>query len=223
MIFKKEHRKKISDSIKKLWQNTKYKEHMINVHKGKKISDETRKKMSKTKKGEKHWWGYKISESLKGKSKTKEHILKNRLAQLGKKLSIETRKKLSDSNKGHIPWIKGRHHTEESRRKIGESSKGEKSHFWKGGITSKNLIIKCSIEFKLWRESVFARDNWTCKKCKEKGRTLHPHHIKNFAQYPKLRFNVNNGITLCKKCHGEFHKKYGIKNNTKKQLKDFLQ
>lgn len=38
---------------------------------------------------------------------------------------IETWKKISESNKGQIPWMKGKKHSEESRRKISESNKGK--------------------------------------------------------------------------------------------------
>ena len=94
--------------------------------------------------------------------------------------------------------------------------------YGKGGITSKSKKIRKNIEFRLWREAVFARDNWTCQKYGIKGGKLHPHHIKNFAEYSELRFAIDNGITLSEKAHREFHKLCGYKNNTIEQLDTFL-
>ena len=104
-----------------------------------------------------------------------------------------------------------------------ETMRGKNNPRWKGGITPKNVKIINSIQARLWREAVFARDNWTCQKCKKRGSIrLNPHHIQNFNQYPQLRFAIDNGITFCQSCHKEFHKIYGKKNNTKKQIKEFL-
>jgi hypothetical protein len=99
---------------------------------------------------------------------------------------------------------------------------GDKSPKWKGGITPENQRIRGTIEIRLWRESVFSRDNWTCQKCKERGGRLHAHHIKNFSQNPELRTSIENGITFCKKCHINYHKKFGIKNNNKEQICIYL-
>ena len=79
--------------------------------------------------------------------------------------------------------------------------KGIANKSWKGGITPINFSIRKSPEYKLWRTSVFTRDNFTCVWCGHKGGEIHADHINSFSLYHKLRFVVANGRTLCKKCH----------------------
>lgn len=62
-------------------------------------------------------------------------------------------------------------------------------------------------QYKEWRSNVFERDNYTCQDCGVKGGYLEAHHIKSFAHHEHLRFEIDNGITLCKKCHRSKHKK----------------
>lgn len=52
-----------------------------------------------------------------------------------------------------------------------------------------------------WRQRVFARDDWTCQECGERGGRLNADHIKQYSLYPAQRFDVNNGRTLCESCH----------------------
>lgn len=100
---------------------------------------------------------------------------------------------------------------------------GEKCGAWKGGITSKYHKVRTSLEIKLWKINVFKKNNFACQKCGDnKGGNLKAHHIFNFAQYPKLRTSIKNGITLCEKCHIKFHNKYGYTNNNKEQIDKFL-
>lgn len=80
---------------------------------------------------------------------------------------------------------------------------------YKGGISAENKLIRNSEAIKYWRQDVFNRDNYTCKKCNITGGILHAHHIKPFALFPLLRTDINNGITLCKKCHNKIHSKGG--------------
>jgi len=99
---------------------------------------------------------------------------------------------------------------------------------WHGGISGKLKLERNSYKYKEWREAVFQRDNYTCQCCGDKtGHNLEAHHIENFSDHNVLRFNVDNGITLCKKCHnpnqeGSFHNLYGTRNNTKEQLEEYL-
>jgi hypothetical protein len=80
---------------------------------------------------------------------------------------------------------------------------------WKGGITPLNEKIRNSSDIQNWRAKVFMRDDYTCVNCKSKGGYLEAHHIKEFSKYPDLRFEVDNGITLCKPCHLKIHSKNG--------------
>lgn len=88
-----------------------------------------------------------------------------------------------------------------------EKSKTGKHHWnWKGGISSENNVIRNSSKMREWRIAVFERDKYTCLHCGQKGGALNAHHIKPFSTHKKLRFNIDNGLTLCKKCHIELHK-----------------
>lgn len=147
---------------------------------------------------------------------------------------IEKSTKISDANKGkHYsiktefkkgikPWSTGKHWkmSEEQKKKISQTLKGKKpanfgngfggkkeNHYnWQGGITPISQQIRTSPEYKLWREAVFKRDNYTCIWCglksgNGKAVILHADHIKRFADYPELRFAIDNGRTLCIDCH----------------------
>ena len=101
----------------------------------------------------------KISKSHTGKKRnsfSKEWLEKMSMAHLGKKNhfygkthSEETRKKLSDQRFGVA-------HPER---------RGENCHLWRGGVSSKNLMIRQSLEYRVWRKSVFERDKYKCQEC----------------------------------------------------------
>jgi hypothetical protein len=91
-----------------------------------------------------------------------------------------------------------------------KTRKGPLSPTWRGGITPEKTKIRGSLEYKNWRKEVFQRDKYQCQKCQAVSSRnnyiyLHAHHIKSFAFYPELRFELSNGITLCKKCHYKEH------------------
>ena len=176
------------------------------------LSIETRQKISKANSGRKL---PKITEE------TREKL---RISHIGHKPSEETIIKMSESQRGKSrgKGVKKKPRSLEHRKKISELRKGDKSHFWKGGVTSNNMIIRNSAEYKQWRLSVFTRDGWKCKKCNVKGGKLNAHHIFNFSEHKELRFNTDNGIIFCKKCHNKFHRIYGKKHNNDEQVSDFL-
>ena len=113
---------------------------------------------------------------------------------LGKhwKLSDEVRKKAAKSRIGHFV-------SEKAKIKMSIAKLGEKHPAWKGGISREHH--NKDRKYKKWRIAVFIRDSFTCQNCKRVGGYLEAHHIKSWSKYPKLRFVINNGITLCKECH----------------------
>ena len=155
-------------------------------------------------KGNKVWLGRKHSEESREKMK-------------GRTFSEETRKKLSEAlkgrnfqkntgrthfKKGMVPWNRGKPHI-----KI----RGENNTNWKHGIYSNDERIRHTLKYTLWRKSVYKRDNYACKVCSKQcqGRGIIAHHIKSFSQFPKLRFIIGNGVTLCRSCHLITHQKNG--------------
>lgn len=60
--------------------------------------------------------------------------------------------------------------------------------------------------YKEWREAVFKRDNHTCQMCGKRGGTLNADHIRPWAYFETLRYEVANGRTLCVPCHKSTYK-----------------
>ena len=98
---------------------------------------------------------------------------------------------------------------------------GKDSATWDHTITDEERLIgRFYPEYKQWRKAVYERDNYTCQICG--GTNLNAHHLEGYANNKELRISLDNGITLCKKCHKDFHNKYGRRNNTKEQFIQYL-
>ena len=151
-------------------------------NKGVPCSDKTKLKISLKKKG-------RVS-NFKGKHHTAKAKEKNRLSKLGKKHSLEWTNNIRKAvmkRKDFIYYWKGK--------------TGENSANWKGGNCVNNQERNDSA-YSQWARQVKRRDNFTCKinnqDCKGK---IVAHHILTWKDYPELRYNINNGITLCHAHH----------------------
>jgi hypothetical protein len=159
-----------------------------------------------------YWKGRKMSE------KSREKMSVNRI---GLKHSEETKRKMSKNHPKY--WLgKKRYYKNPKERNekisktlIGKYTK-EQSPNWKGGITILRTQIYNNFRTRQWRSDIFTRDNFICVLCGKRGGYLEADH------YPKMfstileeykiktleealvceeLWDINNGRTLCKKCH----------------------
>lgn len=145
--------------------------------------------------------------------------------------SETTRLKMSLNRKGRPSNRKNSRLTETTKLKLSQY-RGPLNSQWKGGITPLSQQIRQSFEYKLWRNKVFERDNFTCQACQQRSRKnfrfeIEAHHkksfediiqefLKEFNQFSPIEdketlvrlaitykpfWDLNNGKTLCQKCH----------------------
>jgi hypothetical protein len=157
--------------------------------------------ISESMEGRTHTWGDKISNSLK------DHVI-----------SDATKEKIRQKSLGRPTWNKGLRKSKDPIMKNTGMVK-ENHPNWHGGISNINSIIRQTSEYKVWREEIFKRDNWTCQNCQTRSKMgnrvcIEAHHLKSFKDYPELRFVISNGVTVCKKCHKEMKKENGNKKQT---------
>ena len=95
-------------------------------------------------------------------------------------------------------------------RSVGNQGKlGKEKHWnWQGGITYSGKQKR--VGYREFCSEVLKRDNYTCQLCDAKHKNgfrpnLCAHHLKSYKDYPKLRRDIDNGITLCEKCHILIH------------------
>jgi 5-methylcytosine-specific restriction endonuclease McrA len=82
---------------------------------------------------------------------------------------------------------------------LGRNTTAEHNPNWKGGHSNR------SAKQHKWATNVISRDGATCQHCGATGVELHAHHIKSFKDYPELRWDLSNGLTLCHRCHWAEH------------------
>ena len=178
------------------------------------VSEETRLKISKAKKGHK---------------KTPEQIEKSAKYHRGKTVSEETKNKLRESfktNKNPGGAAKGLKKSDAWHDKIIKTYANRKElspEDYKRIIEDKNdrRFFKSSMK----HYECFIRDDFTCQKCSNKGGRLNAHHMNSWKFFPEQRYSLDNLVTLCTACHKAFHATYGngVKlANTKEQIYAFF-
>lgn len=113
-------------------------------------------------------------------------------------------------NKGLLGFRTGKRspHTFETKKRISLAVKGrygKNASNWQGGKTKKQKIRMLAKHLQ-WRKDILIRDCFECRLCKDNNK-LEVHHIIPFSKNESLRLELSNGLTLCKKCHRNLHRK----------------
>lgn len=86
-----------------------------------------------------------------------------------------------------------------------EDARGVNSVHYKPN-KSREIRQTCESIYKNWRNQVFERDLYACQFCQDnRGKNLEAHHISGWKDFPDQRYEVSNGVTLCKICHNKYH------------------
>ena len=192
------------------WNKGKKCPYVSKIFKGKKLSLEHREKLRQAKliNPVRYWLGKKRPD-LKNTNSVKTMFKQGDIPPwTGKKLPERSRE-------NHWNWKGGPPKCLECRKILGTSSykvkrcsrhrahhlMGENSPHWRGGKGTERHKMMGRYEYRIWREAVFARDNWNCQQCNKRGGYLEADHIKPWSLYPELRYAIDNGRTLCRECH----------------------
>ena len=82
--------------------------------------------------------------------------------------------------------------------------------------------IRKTPEYAITKLNVHERDKYTCVSCGKKIYDPVFHHLYSVNIHKELACKIDNAVTLCKKCHKDFHDIYGYGNNTPAQFIDYI-
>ena len=156
------------------------------------------------------------------------HIKRGDIQSCGCLLQEETQKRATQRKLEHqVDWECAYCHKKEKRKKSRAKRKYCSKECYNNSIYTgislpENRAMRQTEEYREWRTKIFKADNFTCQNCGVQGGPLNAHHLKSFTQYPELRFDVNNGVTLCRECHNKFHKIYGKIDFTEEDYYEFI-
>jgi hypothetical protein len=124
---------------------------------------------------------------------------------------------------GRVPPMSGKRHSEKAKQKMVEACKlrisrmseeerkkrygvwknifGEKHPQWKKNKKIKDKRDDNHPAYKAWVREIKRRDVICKLKDDSCSGNREVHHIKSWSNYPELRYDINNGITLCHAHH----------------------
>ncbi len=146
---------------------------------------------------------------------TLEHRRNISLGNMGKKMSEEAKHKIRLSKLGSKNPMFGKIQSEETVERRISQIRRENHWNWKNGKTSIRNRIKSYGKYLKWRSEVLERDNYHCQGCGKNNCKLDVHHIipiRDILEFYNIKkqeeafdckdlWDIDNGMTVCRRCH----------------------
>lgn len=116
-----------------------------------------------------------------------------------------------------------------------ENLTGDNAYNWRGGNGTLLTNIRRLTASSDWIKAVFLRDEFKCQACGNGSNKLNAHHLSPFrdiirrynitssreAQACNELWDIDNGVAMCRSCHIQFHRTYGIYEFTPEDFLEF--
>ena len=106
-----------------------------------------------------------------------------------------------------------------------EKRSGENAHNYNPNLSQEERERKRNFVgkkvYEAWRTEVFKRDGYKCVICNKREGALNAHHLVGWNWCKEKRVDIENGVTLCKKHHSDFHNIYKYGDNSKEQFEEY--
>jgi 5-methylcytosine-specific restriction endonuclease McrA len=200
------------------------KEQLSDLYESKQLTADKISVILKTDKSQILYWLHKYNIKLR----PIKLFIKGHTTNVGKKKSLETRNKISIAHVGMKFSEDSKRKMSESMKRT-KCHAGKRNGRWIDGRNPLRHAIRHLDEYYTWVNIILKRDNFTCQYCDRKfsKSNLDVHHLIPFktlltlflnrnkdldikkdyfklidlVKVDKQMFDIDNGITLCKKCH----------------------
>jgi len=89
-------------------------------------------------------------------------------------------------------------------REITSSKVGELNPNFNHNLSEEERIKRRNNYTKSWASAVKKRDGYTCQVCGSTEKLV-AHHLNSYKDNPDARYDIDNGVAVCRDCHTEFH------------------